>query len=352
METAVKQKDRISYLDALKGFAILCVVLGHIGNGYMWDENASPVFFVIYNITNVFHMPLFIMLSGIVFQKAYLGSASDPIRKGRIAQQVLNLTILYVFWSLILGIFKMIFGGIVNNPVTWQTIALIPIRPIQLYWYLFVLIIFYVVFGLIGAAKWNIYAVFAVTLALNLASSLLPENSWFDIRRVLFYAFFFFLGISMTRFEELAQKKTIRTVFRILVLLLAALGILLSVLFWDREIFLNNRFIVNTVAGLGLSLGLYFCFKHIRFLGESRLLVWFGRHCLEIYLLHTFILTAVRALLQKVGLEIPLVQVLAGLLAGVFLPLLFSWLTKKIRLYNFFFAPYRFISGLKKDKKA
>ena len=53
-------KQRIQYIDRLKGFAILAVVFGHIC-GWQLGGFLSPVWFV-----NAFHMPTFLFLSGLV----------------------------------------------------------------------------------------------------------------------------------------------------------------------------------------------------------------------------------------------------------------------------------------------
>lgn len=346
MEPVKTRKKRLLHIDALKGLAILCVVLGHIGNGYMWDDNADQAFFAVYNITNAFHMPLFILLSGVVFQKAYCGRREEPLQRGRIAGQLLNLTILYFLWSILLGVFKIAFGGFVNNPVNWVSLALIPVKPIQLYWYLFVLIIFYVIFGVIGAAKWNPFAVLAAALGLNLLSALLPADMLFDLKRVFFFALFFFLGITLTFLEELAVKTGRETLFLFIPAVFFAAAIVLFIVFWDRDVFLHDRFIVNTVIGTGISLGLYYSFKRIRFLGENRFLVWIGKHSLEIYLLHTFILTAVRVLFGRIGIQNTVFLILSGLCLGVFLPLLIALIFRKIRIYDLFFSPFVFFRRL------
>ena len=41
---------RIAYIDALKGFTILCVVLGHIATGNLWNPFTQTTYFYLYNI--------------------------------------------------------------------------------------------------------------------------------------------------------------------------------------------------------------------------------------------------------------------------------------------------------------
>jgi len=52
---------RINYIDRLKGFAILLVVIGHLAL-FSMKQDGSTVFRLIQS----FHMPLFMFLSGMV----------------------------------------------------------------------------------------------------------------------------------------------------------------------------------------------------------------------------------------------------------------------------------------------
>ena len=60
--TASEKSNRIAYIDYLKFFAIVCVVIGHIiqYNDNNFDNN--HLFRYIYS----FHMPLFMMISGYI----------------------------------------------------------------------------------------------------------------------------------------------------------------------------------------------------------------------------------------------------------------------------------------------
>lgn len=62
--------NRSTLIDALKGFAILLVILGHSIQSYIVDYDSNILFRLIYS----FHMPLFMFLSGYV--TSYLGAHS------------------------------------------------------------------------------------------------------------------------------------------------------------------------------------------------------------------------------------------------------------------------------------
>ncbi|RTL10545.1 MAG: hypothetical protein EKK54_10700 [Neisseriaceae bacterium] len=58
----INDSNRLSYVDVLKGYAILLVILGRSIQNTVLDFDRNIVFRIIYS----FHMPLFMILSGIV----------------------------------------------------------------------------------------------------------------------------------------------------------------------------------------------------------------------------------------------------------------------------------------------
>lgn len=76
------EKKRIEYIDAIKGFAILLMVMGHViawnyadyNNVCIYDPNQSinvKMGGVIWQLIYSFHMPLFFMVSGFLFYKVF-----------------------------------------------------------------------------------------------------------------------------------------------------------------------------------------------------------------------------------------------------------------------------------------
>ena len=131
--------NRIGYIDALKGFAIICVVIGHVADGYLSAEmypESSVLLFGLYNIIYSFHMPLFMIISGFIFFTAYV-SDGVPNTK-RIHRQVLNLLAIYFIFSISFGIFKVVAGKFANKPIFIKDIFMILIKPIYPYWYLYI----------------------------------------------------------------------------------------------------------------------------------------------------------------------------------------------------------------------
>ncbi|MCQ2198791.1 MAG: acyltransferase [Paludibacteraceae bacterium] len=90
-------KERIVFIDALRGLAILLVVLGHVP-GYIFenfDVNARASENILWCVIYSFHMPLFFFLSG------YVG-----LKKGiDVGKTILNRTLSYLLPYIVLFVF-------------------------------------------------------------------------------------------------------------------------------------------------------------------------------------------------------------------------------------------------------
>ena len=97
--------QRIQWVDSLKGLAMCLVILGHITQKYhsfdlypISTNTIGTVERLIYS----FHMPLFMMISGYLFDKAYIAEDGE-IKKGKLKIQFLNMLIVYAFFSIVEG---------------------------------------------------------------------------------------------------------------------------------------------------------------------------------------------------------------------------------------------------------
>lgn len=62
MNTQLKQR-RILYLDYIKAFAIILVIIGHVLQYMIWPSDFDEHY--IWNFIYSFHMPLFMFISGV-----------------------------------------------------------------------------------------------------------------------------------------------------------------------------------------------------------------------------------------------------------------------------------------------
>lgn len=126
---------RIGWLDVARGLGILLVVLGHALGGLIdsplgdGQDGLRRLFFVIYT----FHMPLFLLLSGLLVPKR--------LDKGiaAFARSLLPAIVWpYFLWSIIQYSLIYALGSAVNNPVEayWPTILALPWKTVSQFWFL------------------------------------------------------------------------------------------------------------------------------------------------------------------------------------------------------------------------
>lgn len=148
--TRADKKVRLNWLDALKGLAILTVVLGHVLLGYV-DNQAFPAHQVGLSIFKewiyTWHMPFFFVLSGFSFAMAY--GKDGTVKWKKIIKQGMKLILIYLVFSLLYSGLKMIFASFVDHAMDISTLFLELLLPNTLMWYLWVLVAFYFLFGTI-----------------------------------------------------------------------------------------------------------------------------------------------------------------------------------------------------------
>ena len=135
---------REAWLDGLKGFAILLVILGHVLSGYL-DANTFPdAYYSLYGLRSwiySFHMPLFFLLSGFTFTLAYYQGGT--LQRRRYFRQVWNLLWIYVLFALLLWGVKQAVPELVNETYTIEDLKGMFLTPLGNFWYLYVLLVLY-----------------------------------------------------------------------------------------------------------------------------------------------------------------------------------------------------------------
>lgn len=203
-----KQAGRQTWIDVGKGIAMLCVVYGHVVETFYRSQllQGSDITLILLEIVKSFYMPLFIMLSGVSFATAYVYTDNRKVilDKNRINRQCLNLGILYIMHSVVYwGIKYSFLNNNVHFRVSVRDLLMIPVKSIQLFWYLYVLICLYLFMkciAYISARK--------IVLLIGFMMSMI-SFSWscyadYTVLRCFFYFSFFYLG-----FFLIMEKKII-----------------------------------------------------------------------------------------------------------------------------------------------
>lgn len=282
-------------------------------------------------------MPLFMWISGFLFCQAYYDKEKGTYSGERIKKQCLNLAGVYVFFSILLGVFKIVFSRNVNKPVTVADILMIWCKPIVPYWYLYVLIMLYVFFSRKMVYSMRENALLLLTVILSLSSIAVKEMA-FEMHRFLYYSFFFYLGILYCR------NRAHPLFSRPAVLALFALSLLCYALFWRNSRNLNDIPVVNCMTALGVTLVLVQLFENAGILANNAVFQVIGKLCLEIYVTHCFLTAGFRAVFPKVGIQNVMISMLINCVLSTLIPIAASVAMRRCGIHDLCFKPYTYVS--------
>lgn len=270
-------------------------------------------------------MPLFFIMSGYAFTLAYVDSAGN-VKRGKVKWQLLNLAILYVCASTILIALKIIAPQLGADQASLRTLLLIPVQPFGIYWFLYVLMAVTVIACFLFRFVSRVW-VLALSFLLAASAPFFVMTDLFELHRFFYMSPFFLFGILLRKGDLCVRGVAPNIVI--------AAGLVLLVLSFCGLSELRTI----TVSNLAIALGL--CVLFIRMfqyhaLAESFVLKFCGRHSLEIYLIHTYVISAERALFPHTNVWVSLV--LSSVLSTA-VPLCIAVLLQKINLHRLIFRP-------------
>jgi fucose 4-O-acetylase-like acetyltransferase len=305
---------RVEWVDYAKGIAIFSVAALHILNGLI---NAG----IINTATLVelgqswekysFNMPVFFFLSGLFIMR----SVRKPLRDFT-ADRMRTTVYPYFLWSIITVFVASIVGAQSDSSITFSldTFGRMFYDPLLHYWFLYAL--FFIVMIVAIASKLGISRYWLFFGALVLFAWDFPHERLLAQHLVIYFAFGMVISEPLRGLIDRTKG---------LVLLLVAL---LGLSAWGVVVAQG----ANTVA-----FGPHYMIQAIGFTGVIALCAvlekWqvaefirgMGRLSLEIYLAHVILGAGTRWVLLRVGVDDPLVHLLAGITAAVYGSILLAW---------------------------
>lgn len=349
-------RKRETWIDALKGFAALTVILGHVVSGYLEAglfDAQKRILVAVFNGIYAFHMPLFFAISGFVFSLAYL-DGEDRRGKEKICLRLGNIAVIYFVWSFLLGGLKIVFSNSVSNPVLPADLLWIPLKAIGLYWYLYVLFLCYLT-AMLLVGKQNArrnYVVYAAALILCLCKHIiLPLLPAYTPFLFFEYGFFFFLGVFLQQNPRVLACIAKPAGF----LLSGAVGIGMAVFFLSGADDARNWGSIRywgVIMASALSMSVLGLAKWCADKRISGVLAPIGRYSLEIFLIQTYVIAADRTILPMIGVTDFTASLCISFVTAVFVPILLSVMTKKLHLHSLIFSPVTWFAERKKKAGA
>lgn len=328
---------REQWIDQLKGFAIICVVLGHsiertLAGLDIQSTLLANLDYFIYS----FHMPLFFLISGYVY--AITGRIKR--KADYVKNKIWDLLVPYVFFAVLVWGGKMVFASFVTYNVTISDLLMMFLNPIAFLWFIYILFfVSILVYLLEKSLNGNTLVVFGILLMMCLARCFITTDiKLFD--RLLFYPMFYYLGVVFFEYKKYISWKIVGLSFCIF---LAAFALHYNL---QGNIFLT--ILVNLFGSLFFTC-LFFClFEHK---AESDVLGYFGTKTMYIYILHPIIVNAARVALICCKLKNAFLWILILLVIGLIGPLLYEIAASKIWILDMPFRPRVYLNKYKIREK-
>ncbi|ABS63249.1 acyltransferase 3 [Parvibaculum lavamentivorans DS-1] len=321
--TSVVSKQRIDWIDAVKGLTIILVVMEHTTFGVSNAIGQMPAIFgAIAEFAKPFRMPLFFLVAGLFAYKALYGD----LRKF-IDGKVVHFAYFYVLWSVIqIGIKMIPHSGAWN--VTYVDLLMIPIQPFAVLWFIYSLAMFFVAMRLLRDARPAFVFFFALALyftRLDTGWMLLDEFAW----RFIWFVTGVYGAKQIFQLADWARVYPAKAAGLAMLMLVCVSTVVFSHLVDIRAVELLMGF-----AGAGSAIVLVSLLANRGLAGP---LAYVGQHSLQIFLSFFLPMAVMRIGLTRLGLENGDLITLISVIVAVATPILAFRLIEKTPfdfLYN------------------
>lgn len=310
-------------MDIAKGVGIILVVIGHAWRGL---ENAALIndawlFSLVDRLIYNFHMPLFFMLSGMIFQDWALRAAPKEAAISRVTRLLWPLFL----WSYVFSATRLAAGDLANAKMSGiESLAFFPLPPRDHFWFLWalflqqlaILALIRFVTGPLSGPTWAALA--AVTV---LGSSFTPVglNDWTFGALTYAGAFLTGLALGQTRWRPAGPAA-----------FLIAAAVFVGLQVYSFQV--PDNLLTRQLLGIALSLAalaMIYVVTTGSVTRTTRLLAFLGVSSMGIYLAHTIFSAGTRAVLGKITTDLSLHMIL-GTLAGIIGPLIIYVIIRRV----------------------
>lgn len=338
------KKERIVWVDYVKAFACFLVVLGHLLQSLQkanLDNHTQITDFINWFIY-LFHMPLFMCMSGFLYCKSKKEFTWENYKKFE-KKKIINLLVPYITFYLLFIAINVMFSGSVNNKRGIDDVLNIFNNPMPPYWFLYALLSIFLLIPLVEKIlKYDKQQVFSLLIILKIIS-IFWKSKIYLIDSFMENAIYFYFGVFINLGKSNNRKNIINKV------LLIIMYVACSILYYNyiNEINKIAKAIINIIFAL---LGTYISVIIFRNIEKNIILDTFKKYTFEIYLTHTIFAAGVRIVLLKLGITNYVIHFVLGILASIDIPVMMSIISKKIKYTEIFFYPIKTIEELKERK--
>ncbi|MBQ6626739.1 MAG: acyltransferase family protein [Ruminococcus sp.] len=332
------QRQRDGFIDIVKIYACILVVLGHFFQSMVSSEIILASDFILWFDKTIyyFHVPLFFMCSGYLFQK-YSKVTTFSQWGNNFLKKALAFSVPYFVFSTATWVLKTVFSSSVNEEAVgyFRSMFLEPISP---YWYLYALFFVFLitptfknkkvaVAGLISAFVLKVVSFFVTEMSIYAVSTLMHNEIWFVG------------GMCISCFELPAALK--KKAFRFLSISLSLVFVVSSIVLYVFDIkYASASFVMGIIACIATFV-IAVNVENVKVIKtiNSKL----SKYTLPVFLMHTIFAAGFRAVLLKLGITNVVVHIVCGLAISFFGPILTAFIMSKVKWLDFVLYPNKYI---------
>ena len=338
------KKERILWVDYVKAFACFLVVLGHLLQSLQKSniDNYAQITEFINWFIYLFHMPLFMCMSGFLYCKSKKEFTWKNYKKFE-KKKIINLLVPYITFYLLFIAINVMFSGSVNNKKGIDDVLNIFNNPMSPYWFLYALLSIFLIIPITEKIfKNNEKKTFAFLVILKILT-IFCDTKIYIIDSFMENAIYFYFGVFINSEKSNNRKNIINRV------LLIAMYITCSIVYYNYINEMNKiaKAIINIIFAL---FGTYISVINFKNIEKNIILDTFKKYTFEIYLTHTIFAAGVRIIFLKLGITNYVLHFILGMFASIYIPVMMSIISKKIKYTEFFFYPLKTIEKLKERK--
>lgn len=324
---------RETWIDELRGFGILWVVLGHTieraesGLNY---TNSTMHFFDVF--ANSIHIYILFLVSGFVYGIIERPKILDGRESLFLKKKTLDLLLPYIYFGIIIWGGKMIFAKYVAKPMSFDDLYMMFVTPIAFAWYLYVLfIIIAIVYFTDKLTKGN-YIVLKIIAVVFLSLQIIFTPSNVTISKVLHNMLLFVTGVILAN-----NMKIVSGLMKLLIS-----GVIFAILTIVHFHYDNVWILLDATThfwGALFFLQLFYQLRHY----ENKFLIKIGKFTIYIYLLHPLVINFFKAIYLIMNIDSIAFWLVTLFFTGVAIPLFYAILTNKYNILEIPFKPRKYL---------
>jgi len=325
--------DRADWIDYAKGLGIILVVYSHVSRGVI---NAGvhvplPELMLLDSVLYTFHMPLFFLLSGLLFQSSFEKRGARSL----VFSKIDSIVYPYILWSLLQGFTESILSDFTNGKVKISDVLALLWQPRSQFWFLYTLFLVFALSAVLEKFVCKRYRAIVLLIAVLLY---LVGASLGDIRVLEDFSYhfvYFYLGIFLAN-----ERHRIESVG---VWVLPAVTFVFGLAQWFFHVKAGNTYEDRGVLSLLLAfISIIQICIFSKFLSDRKWALFrlLGISSMAIYLMHILVGAGTRILLSEaLGVEHWFITISTCVLVGICLPVFLMKSVEKYRIRYIFSAP-------------